>query len=62
MNPMTTFDPDEPCLVHDRLNDKMFDCRTGDADRYRQYAKLDHDGLVWFDGQILDGWMRLAEG
>jgi hypothetical protein len=21
LNPMTTFDPDEPCRVHDRLND-----------------------------------------
>jgi hypothetical protein len=36
MNPKTTFDPDEPCRVHDRVNDKMFDWRIGNADKYRQ--------------------------
>ena len=56
MNPMSTFDPNVPCRIHDRVNDKMFDWRTRNADRYRQYAKLDRDGLVWFDGLILDGW------
>jgi hypothetical protein len=29
MQPMATFDPDEPCKVHDRLNDRTFDWRTG---------------------------------
>jgi hypothetical protein len=33
---MITFDPD-------RLNGKMFDWRTRNADKYRQYAKLDRD-------------------
>ena len=56
MNPMATFDPDTPCRVHDRANDKMFNWRTGNADKSRQYAKLDRDGFVWFDGLILDGW------
>ena len=56
---MSTFDPDEPCRVHDRLDDEMVDWRIGDADKYRHYAKLDRDGFVWFDGLILDGWMRL---
>jgi hypothetical protein len=53
---MATFDPDTPCRVHDRVNDKMFNWRTGNADKSRQYAKLDRDGFVWFDGLILDGW------
>jgi hypothetical protein len=64
MRPMTTFDPNVPCRIHDRVNDKMFDWRTRSADKYRQYAKLDHDGLVWFDGLILDGWepIDVADG
>ena len=28
MEPMTTFDPDVPCKVHDRLNDRTLDWRT----------------------------------
>jgi hypothetical protein len=57
MNPMSTFDPDEPCRVHDRLNDKTFLWRTRDAPAYRQYARTDKvDGTVSFDGLVLDGW------
>jgi hypothetical protein len=29
MRPMTTFDPNVPCRIHDQVNDKMFDWRTG---------------------------------
>jgi len=36
MNPMATFDPNVPCRIHDRVNAKMYDWRTGNADRYRQ--------------------------
>jgi len=27
--PMSTFDPDRPSRVHDRINDETFDWRTG---------------------------------
>jgi hypothetical protein len=57
MQPMATFDPDEPCRVHDRLNDQMIEWRTGLASKWREYARTDKvDGTVHFDGLLLDGW------
>ena len=59
MQSMTTFEPDRPCRVHDRLNDKTLQWRTAWAHEYRQYACLcsdDGHGIVYFDDLILDGW------
>jgi hypothetical protein len=42
--------------VHDRLNDRTFDWRTGWAKTYRRHARLGTHGHVYFDGLILDGW------
>ena len=56
MQPMTTFDPDEPCQVHDRLNDRTFEWKTGWAEDYKRHARPLDDGSISFDGQILDGW------
>ena len=54
---MSTFDPDVPCIVHDRLYDLTFDWKTGWAADYRRDAMIDMvDGSVSFDGLILDGW------
>ena len=56
MQPMSTFDPDRPCLVHDHVVGKTFDWHTGWASNYRQYATDKFDGTVWWDGLVLDGW------
>lgn len=56
MELMSTFDPDEPCKVHDRLNDRTFQWRTGRAEDYKREAVPASDGTVSFDGLILDGW------
>ena len=59
LNPMSTFDPNLPCRVHDRLNDRTFFWHTRNAATYRQHARLASDnghGIVYFDGLILDGW------
>jgi hypothetical protein len=57
MSPMSTFDPDLPCRVHDRLNDRMHEWHTGWAGSYRRNAVADKvDGTVSWDGLILDGW------
>jgi hypothetical protein len=63
MNPMSTFDPDKPCKVHDRLNSRTVDWRTGWAEQYRQSARTDQvDGTVHFDGLILDGDALVQHG
>jgi hypothetical protein len=61
LNPMSTFDPFQLCQVHDRLNDRMIEWRTGWAYKYRQQAVVDKvDGTVGFDGLVLDGWTASA--
>ena len=60
MNPMSTFDPDRPSRVHDCLNDRTLEWRTGWAPKWRQYATPMPDGTTWFDGRILDGWEPMA--
>jgi hypothetical protein len=56
MNPMSTFDPDVACRVHDRLNEKVFDWKPEWADDYRQHADQFDDGVIEWDGLLLDGW------
>jgi len=59
LNPMSTFDPNLPCRVHDRLNDRTFSWHTRHAATYRQYARPASENgndIVYFDGLILDGW------
>jgi len=53
MNPMSTFDPDVACRVHDRLNEKIINWRPEWAANYRQYAD---EGVIEWDGLLLDGW------
>ncbi len=48
MLPMTEFDPDRPCRVHDRVNGQTFAWHTGWADKV--------DGTAFFVGLVLDGW------
>ena len=57
MQPMSTFDPNVPCRVHDELSDRMITWQTGWADKWREYARADQvGGTVSFAGLILDGW------
>jgi hypothetical protein len=53
---MSTFDPEEPCRVHDRQNNRTFKWKTRLAEAYKRDAVLLGDGMVSFDGLILDGW------
>ena len=46
MEPMTTFDPDVPCKVHERLNNRTLDWRTRWAQDYKRDAVPKVDGTV----------------
>lgn len=58
--PMATFDPSRRALVHDRLVDQVIDW---DPDRhgtsYAAHHRVLDDGVIAWDGLLLDGW-RLA--
>jgi hypothetical protein len=60
MQPMATFDPTQPCELHDQLNDIWFQWPVKDAELYRGHAEpWDTPGVIAFDGMLLDGW-RIA--
>jgi hypothetical protein len=60
MQPMEQFDPDRPCRVHDRVNDRTFVWRPSWASDWHRHARIQDDGTVEFDGLILDGWEPFA--
>ena len=57
MNPMKTFDPDQPCRVHDEVNDQFLEWKPEWAPHYREYATKHFDGIIAWDGLLLDGWI-----
>jgi hypothetical protein len=56
---MTEFDPAQPAVVHDRVNDKMIKWSPDWREGYEKYARPDAPGVVAFDGLLLDGWCPL---
>jgi hypothetical protein len=63
---MSEFDPWKPAMVHDQLNDKVFEWEPERyLMHYRKYARPSFDsdkGLVEWDGLLLDGWMERPRG
>jgi hypothetical protein len=59
-NPMRTFDPSKPCMVHDGLNDDWFEWHPEREEaRFRQQAERhsrDDPDVIAYQGLLLDGW------
>lgn len=58
LHPMSRFDPSKPCLVHDRSG-RSITWSPDWAPTYCRYAREQADGLIDFDGLVLDGWSDL---
>ena len=56
MRPMSAFDPTRRAFVHDKLNRRIIEWKPEWADNYREYALVQPNGTVEWDGFILDGW------
>ena len=59
---MRDFDPARPARVHDLLNDTTLEWNAGWADNWRKYAHLTIDGVVYWEGLILDDWEPVGVG
>ena len=58
--PMSEFDPSRPALVHDDLNDTVFEWQPERFEvDFRKYASQWCTGVVSWDGLLLDGWQPL---
>ena len=53
---MSTFDPDKPAYLHDRLNEEVLEWRPEDAQRWREHAVPHVEGVITWDGLLIDGW------
>jgi hypothetical protein len=55
---MEEFDPTRPGILHDRLNDQIikWDAEPDQVANFRMNAEKSTDGLVVWNGFILDGW------
>ncbi|MCA1501659.1 hypothetical protein [Bradyrhizobium sp. NBAIM14] len=59
MNAMDRFDPDMLCRVHDGLNGQIIEWSPQWASMYRQYASKWDEGVIAWDGLLLDGWFPI---
>jgi hypothetical protein len=61
LRPMSEFDPSMPAMVHDQLNEDLFEWLPDQwGEHYRQYARDFGYGLIEWDGLLLDGWRPIA--
>lgn len=60
LKPMSSFDPTVACTVHDALNDKLIIWDPAWAQHYVEYATEHTEGVIAWDGSLLDGWSPLA--
>jgi hypothetical protein len=61
LRPMREFDPAQPAMVHDQLNDDTFEWEPEKyREHYERYAQAWSPGIVEWDGLLLDGWQPLT--
>ena len=60
MNSMNTFNPEVPCHVHDTLNKQLIEWKPEWAALYREHGVLHDEGVIAWDGLLLDGWSPIV--
>jgi hypothetical protein len=58
MKPMHAFDPTRPALLHDQLNGKIipWSAAPEEVKSWRQHANTHNEGVIEWEGLLLDGW------
>ncbi len=59
---MITFDPTQPAILHDRVNDTIQAWTGEDAQEYQDEAVMRADGAVEWRDFIFDGWGNVLGG
>ena len=59
---MSEFDPSQPAILHDALNDVIIPWTGELADDFRRSSRCDSDGIVEWDGRRFDGWGNVLGG
>ena len=58
--PMNTFNPEVQCRVHDALHDQIIEWNPQWASLYREHGVLYDEGVIAWDGLLLDGWIPVT--
>jgi hypothetical protein len=61
LTPMSEFDPTEPAMVHDAMNDRIFAWSPDFEWSFAKYARGHAPGIISFDGLLLDGWTDIED-
>jgi hypothetical protein len=59
---MRDFNPAEPAILHDAINDSIVTWDWERADDFRKKAVYDAEGRVAWDGHVFDGWGNVLGG
>ena len=62
LKPMDEFDPSQPAILHDALSDRIIPWTGEDQDHWRKYAKTHIDGVIAWNGLLIDGWGNVLGG
>jgi hypothetical protein len=62
LHPMKDFNPAEPAILHDAVNDRIITWDWEHADDFRKNAVLHSDGRVAWGGFVFDGWGNVLGG
>jgi hypothetical protein len=61
MKSMKAFDPSQPAMLHDRVNDQLVEWLPDDGEAaWRKHASEAEPGVISFDGRLFDGWQPVV--
>jgi hypothetical protein len=58
---LNRFDPTKPAELRDELNDKIFEWKPEWKADWEKYATYGKDGIVEWDGLLIDEWRELKK-
>jgi hypothetical protein len=62
LHPMSTFNPSQPAILHDRKRDQIVTWTGEYAEAYRASSRVHEDDSVEWGGHVFDGWRNMLVG
>jgi|SoiMetStandDraft_2_1073263.scaffolds.fasta_scaffold232349_1 predicted ATPase len=62
LHSMSSFDPLQPAILHDSLNDEIVTWTGEHGDDFAKHARKHSEGVMEYDGRLFDGWGNVLGG